>query len=542
MNPAVRLFRSDRGCLLLVLCAALPLCGAGLGARDLWDPDEPRTALVTAGIARAGSWAVLHFGGQPWLEKPPLYYWLAAASGGWLHAAETSLRLPSSLAAVLCAFAVFALGRQLFGRRTGVLAALVLVTCEDFAVEARWARPDMLLTLLLTCAALFAWLALEGAGARGAWAFLFWASVGLAILTKGPVGLLPLFGVGTFLLAARRWPDAARLRPAIGLPLALAPVSAWILAWSADAGRVFPLGEVLGRFGRRVGEGLHHPHPVWHLVVTLPLELVPWLALVPAAIWDAAPRRGAARDDRRTFLLSILIAYLVLFAASAEKRGVYLVPLVPIVSLLVGRLWDAALFDWDPHPLARPILAGLGLWLVVVAAAAAVYLPRLAREAPELLRPGWILAAAGLAGAALPLVLWRAIGPGGAISVFAAGAAAVCLAASLVAMPALDPLKSARTLGETVATAAGRDPVLFYPEAHAGIAWYAGVAPESVGDPATLGRALVSERRLLCVAEKDEWEAARRTLHVPWRLIGEGRVGHRTIVLIEGRGDKGGSS
>src|SRR5881628_381033 len=158
---------------------------------------------VVREIDLTGSWAVLRDNQQLYFEKPPLYPWLAALfSLPWGRPTEFALRLPSSLAALLGLFVVFYLGRGLFGRRTGALAAVILATTYGYFMEARWAHPDMLWTfwLLLSC------LAFQRAYASGGnwrWLVVFYLSLGLAILTKGPHGLLiPLLAVLVFLASA----------------------------------------------------------------------------------------------------------------------------------------------------------------------------------------------------------------------------------------------------------------------------------------------------------------------------------------------------
>ena len=69
-----------------------------LGAVPLLGPDEPRYARVAVEMQRAGEWVTPTLQGQPWLEKPPLYYWLAAPPSASLGETETAARLPSVLA------------------------------------------------------------------------------------------------------------------------------------------------------------------------------------------------------------------------------------------------------------------------------------------------------------------------------------------------------------------------------------------------------------------------------------------------------------
>jgi 4-amino-4-deoxy-L-arabinose transferase-like glycosyltransferase len=544
VRPAVLLFATDRRALLLILSAALVLLATGLGGRDLWDPDEPRTAGITQSVLR-GEWAVPQQHGRPWLEKPPLYYWLAAAASSAMGGvSEVAVRLPANIAALLLGLTLFVLGRDLYGRRCGALAALVLLTMEDFLIEARWARPDMLLALWLTLAVYFLWRAVgAGAGLRAElalsllpeesrtlqWAGFFFAC-GLGVLTKGPVGLLPIPGLFLYLASTRRLRRLLRPDWLPGLPLIAAPAVMWMLAWSATTGERFPLSEVLGRFADRVVSGLHHPRPAWQVLTTLPLALLPWIALLPAAVAETWPRR--LRDDRAVFLYSLLASDALIFAASVEKRGVYLLPMVPLVALLLGRFWDLSLFDWDPPPARRLVAAGLTGWAIVVVAAAVVVWHRTGREAPDLLAVSGRLGLAGILAFLPPALLLHRLGTGRAIGLFAAGAAATGLVIVHLVLPALNPLKSARPLAGRVAEAAAGVPVAIHPDPHPGLAWYLGRPPALLPDRDALIAFLSGPERGAALVERSAWESAAPSAPAETRTLLEGRVGHRDYVLV----------
>ena len=539
------LFATDRRALLLILAAALVLLATGLGGRDLWDPDEPRTAVITRSVLR-GDWAVPEQQGHPWLEKPPLYYWLAAATSSAMGGvSEVSVRLPANVAALLLAITVFVLGRDLYGRRCGALAALVLLTMEDFLIEARWARPDMLLALWLTLAVFFLWravgavadfradgpqLLLPGESRAVEWAGFFFAC-GLGVLTKGPVGLLPISGLLLYLASTRRLRRLLRPDWLPGLPLIAAPAVAWMLAWSATTGERFPLGGVLERFMERIVSGLHHPRPAWQVLTTLPLALLPWIALLPAVVAETWPRR--LRDDRAVFLYSLLASDALIFAASVEKRGVYLLPMVPLIALLIGRFWDLSLFDWDPPPARRLVAAGLAGWAIVVVAAAIVTWHRAGREAPDLLAVSGRLGLAGMLAFLPPALLLRRLGTGRAIGLFAAGAAATGLVIVHLVLPALNPLKSARPLAGRVSEAAGQGaPVGIHPDPHAGLAWYLDRPLALLPDRDALFGFLAGPERGAALVERSAWESAAASAPAETRTLLEGRVGHRDYVLV----------
>jgi 4-amino-4-deoxy-L-arabinose transferase-like glycosyltransferase len=124
---------------MLVLLGALLLYLPGLGATDLWAPDEPRTAQVAEEVrAGAGHRVLLHLNGEPYTQKPPLYFWLAALAGtAGDRVSAQAARLPSALAGVASVALTLALGASLLGRRTGVVAAALLLTLPSWARLAR---------------------------------------------------------------------------------------------------------------------------------------------------------------------------------------------------------------------------------------------------------------------------------------------------------------------------------------------------------------------------------------------------------------------
>jgi len=531
----VRIFRSDKSCLLLVLALALPLLSTGLGDRDLWAPDEPRTGEVTREILRSGSWAVLHDNGGVYVEKPPLFFWLAAAAARAAgRVSEFALRLPSSLAGILGAIALFYLGRGLFGRRVGALAAVVLLTSQDYFMEARWAHPDMLWTLLLTCACLAFHEAHASSGGR-AWLLAFYLAMGLAVLTKGPAGaILPILAVLVFLAASRDLAFLRRAGIAWGLPLSLLPSGLWLLAYRASSGSPFPAAEALVRFASRVTQGVHHAHPFPHVLTGLAIEFLPWIVLLPSAVWVTFPRRRERRDRDNVYLYSWVLAVFSVFAVSAEKRGVYLLPLLPLLSLLVARLWDMALLDWDPSPVGPLVAWPLVVGLAITAGATAIVVPRLGRDLPELRQPAAVLA--GSLALTIGVALWvhRRLGGGAALATFAGGLAACYLVIALLILPVLDRSKSARQFCGRIAALVGASPLGIYPDPHDAYAFYTGRRVEVLQSREALRAFLESAPRAYCLMEEEQYEVERRALGRPLRVLDRDRVGHRAMVLVSG--------
>ena len=146
----------------LVLAAATLLVFVRLGATDLWPPDEPRYALIAEELRRMDhgpkGLVLLHLHGAPYTQKPPLFYWLAAAAGAPLgRVTEFAARLPSALAGIAAVAATIALGTLCFGRGAGTLAGLLLATTFDWSYRARTVQLDTLLALFETTALLAFW-------------------------------------------------------------------------------------------------------------------------------------------------------------------------------------------------------------------------------------------------------------------------------------------------------------------------------------------------------------------------------------------------
>ena len=533
MSLSVRIFRTDTSSLLLVLPAALLLVSFGLGARDLWAPDEPRAGEVAREILRSGSWAVLHDNGTIYLEKPPLFFWLvAAASQPDGRVTGFSARLPSSLAALAALIVLFYLGRDLFGRRTGALAVLTLATMQGFFMEARWAHPDMLWAFFLGFACLAFHRAIVTEGAR-LWLAGFYLSLGLACLTKGPAGLLlPLGAVVLFLGVTGRSGFLRRAGLAWGLPLALLPTGLWLLAYRLSSGGLFPVGPAMGRLLERFTHGLHHTGSPWHFVSALAIETLPWTVMLPLAIGQTFPRRRHRPDTETAYLYSWLLVYVGVFALSAEKRGVYLLPILPLLAILVARMWDTALLGWDPSPLERPVRIALLVTLALTIGVAVVVMPRIREEGADLERPAALLAMSLVLVTGAALLTALRYGSGAALGVLAGGMVAPYLLVAGMVLPALNHYKSARGFCERVAAATAASPLGIYPDYHASYAFYSGRFLSVLRTRDDLSDFVSGAPRVYCLMEARQYEIERRLLATTLRVIDRERVGHRSMLLV----------
>ena len=362
------------------MLATAVLFGAGLGAIDLWAPDEPRYAAIAEELREmrhgVSGLFLLHLNDEVYTQKPPLYFWLAAIAGipsG--HVSEIAARLPSAIAGLLGVALTLAIGRRLIpGRVVPLLAAGMLATSFRFAFTARRAQLDVLLTSLeLIAIACFLFLDArrqELPSKRDTLALAgFHAALGLAALTKGPAGWLPLGVVLAFLAWEGRTKEIRQLVPGWSLLLSIAPLIAWagVTTLLAPDG-YFQTAVVENVFGR-VLTGTSHARPIYYYLYQLPLNFLPWgLALPFALLWLSGHRRAAPASqpvspEAIRFLICWIAFPLILFSLSAGKRAGYLLPIFPPLAIATA----AALMTYLGGGRSRRTAKRLGLAIGLIA-------------------------------------------------------------------------------------------------------------------------------------------------------------------------------
>jgi 4-amino-4-deoxy-L-arabinose transferase-like glycosyltransferase len=328
---------------LWLLGLGLLLIGTGVGLRDPWPADEPRFALVARDMVATGDWLVPRVGGDLYADKPPLFFWLIALALTITHSLRTSFLLPSLLGGLGCLLLVYDLGRRLWNRETGLLAALALLFTVQFTWQARQAQIDATLCFWTTLS-LYGLLRHLLLGPQWRWYAIGCAAAGLGVITKG-VGFLPLLVVIPFLvLRWRGWHTQAfgsAPRWWWGPVAFVLAVSIWLvpmlLVSSGDPALAAYRDEILFRQTiDRFASAWHHQEPFWYFVVeVIPVLWLPLTALVPWLIprWRAALR---GRDLRIALLLGWILLVVLFFSASAGKRGVYILPALPAMALACG--------------------------------------------------------------------------------------------------------------------------------------------------------------------------------------------------------------
>lgn len=359
--------------LLWIALAALPLFVMDLGSPALND-GEAMYAEIPREMRLGGDWITPHLNGKRHFDKPPLTYWLVGLGQTTLGETEFAARIWPALASWATIPVVGAIGGALYGARAGWIGALVFATSLGPYIFGRMIMPDPLLCLWIPLALLGYVKGYVRKGGPG-WPWVMFASLGLASLTKGILGMgLPGAIIGLHLLLSGRLKSFLSRRLLAGLCLTMAIALPWSLAvaWAnPDFLGYFVIREHILRFtGQR-----YPPDEFLSLPLFLGLTWIwtfPWLALVPQALWRGLKRFRAATWRESEDLLPLLWMTLIigLFSASHSRLEYYALPAIPAFALLLGKLWDDLLGTESQRLSPRGAGIAVGAMAVVTMAAA----------------------------------------------------------------------------------------------------------------------------------------------------------------------------
>ena len=318
---------------IVVVWAAVTLMRIAAPA-DLATGDQPLQTAAIRDVVFRGHWLVQHSDDGLVASKPPLYTWLAALFVFSAPAEESVpailYKLPSILAALAALLLTWDLARRIAGEREALYAALLMTTTPLFVKYCYFARTDMLLVALIV-------MQLWGAVIRRP--VVLWSAAALAMLTKGPVGVvLPLAA-----LVLWWWhrgelrQHLAEMRVATGLVVALLPFAIWFgLALGYEGQPVWDQlvrAETADRFSSASSKSKENRHILYyipHLIARLaPASL---LALAGA---HRLPRR---RRDGAPIMLAVfwVAGMLLVLSLVPSKRADRLFPILPAVCILAG--------------------------------------------------------------------------------------------------------------------------------------------------------------------------------------------------------------
>ena len=481
-------------------------------ARGFWTPDEPREADIAWRMSWQTDRAVPSLAGEAFCEKPPMTYWLSAASMDALGARDAAgarpwaARLPNLLYALVGALAIGLLARRAAGPLAGAAAAAAASTFLLSYQVSIWLATDAPLLAAVALALYGEYCGFHAVDRRERLRgyLLMHAALAFGFLCKSAAAwMVPALTLAVLVVWEKRWRELLRWELYLGLPVQCAAIGAWIwFVYVGDDGaahlKVFFWNNLVGRFTSvdapaELQYTVAHRNAPGKYLLELPLYVWPWSLLCVAAARRAWRLRGQAPPDAHAvrFAAAVFLPSLAFLSLAATARNIYLAPALPGIALLLGwwlreiaREHDA----WDLRALhATAALLGLGVLVVAAAAVLIAMTAQTGLESPRAYVAASVLglgAAAGCIGHA-----WRDIGrrrlPAAALGLLLAYCSLLVGPASQVYVE-VDRWQDLAAVGAAVRADLGdRELVLFAPDetTRAWVDMYTDTAPLRIPGP-----------------------------------------------------------
>lgn len=353
-------------CLALLAVACLLFLFFGLGSYPLMDVDETRYAIMSRDLMHSFDWNSLMLNGVPFLEKPPLYFWMVGSSIKLFGVfSPLAVRFPIALITSFLVFFTYYVGKRVISRKFGVISALVLISSIFFLILSHVAIIDMVLTVFMTSAIYCAFLThfCEEKNKKYYW-WYFYLFIGLGFLAKGILALaIPAVVIFLYNLATKTVKDIFKPINFIpGIIIFLVMIMPWHLIMYQQYGFQFVKEYFLiHHFGRFMGsEYIGRERPFLYFVPVFLLGFLPWTFFFIAFLCDGFKKlvakfkatEGAIKDkifalfetttNEQQLILFAMINILVIFfvfSTSSTKLPTYILPIFPAASFLVGYYW-----------------------------------------------------------------------------------------------------------------------------------------------------------------------------------------------------------
>lgn len=366
-----------------------------LGDRDLWSSHEARSGMNARTILEGGLWWLPGRTNElPDVQKPPMYYWMVAYLSGEPGKVDPwTIRLPSTLGALVCILNVYCWGRLLGKPLAGVLGALILASAIHFVWSSRIGRIDMVLAGAVSSYFLFSLRYVLFLKTRD----LVLASlmVAISILLKGPVGLA-LCG---FSALAILLPLGRNITSIWGLGLTGLLGLLWVIPWfwaahlgtDGEFSRLFFLEHNLDR---GLGSGRLRSHPIWFYPVQFLWDFQPWTTLIPLTLIFVIGNikiKLSFHYDKYNYLFVLSFLFSLLFLSiNSFKRSDYLLPAYPAAAFLMGIFFNRLINESRNLKLRKIALGsmGVGIATTLLVFAWLLYVDIPARE-PARLAKDW---------------------------------------------------------------------------------------------------------------------------------------------------------
>lgn len=377
-----------------------------LGSFPSIDPAEAYYVEAAREMVELNNWIVPYLNYQVYFSKPIITFWLIAASYKFFGITELASRLPFAILATSMVLAIYHCTGKLFTKRAGLFSALVLATAPLFLLVSRISPVDIAFGFCLELSILATAMTLESKGKF--WSYVIWAALALGLLTKGPA-MLVLYGAAIVLFLfwrrpglyqSEEWFKQLNVIPGVLLFLLIAIPWHWAVHQASDGLflKVFFLYENFARFSGHTNMG---KMSWWFYIPVILSGFLPWIVCTPFCFVDYFRKKEVSMQ----LFLSFVATTFLIFSLSGTKLITYILPVIPMLSIIVGVFLDR----WLDRPAeygkdVTVILIALGFASIVCFTGVYYALPKV--DVPEMWK--WIVIISSIiAGAIFAIALWK---------------------------------------------------------------------------------------------------------------------------------------
>jgi 4-amino-4-deoxy-L-arabinose transferase-like glycosyltransferase len=327
-------------CLLLMVAV---IWFGTLEYRKLIKPDEGRYAEIPREMIVSGDWVTPRLNDLKYFEKPPLQYWATATAYTVFGEHQWTSRLWPALTGFCGLLLVWFAGTRLFGRKAGQYATLILGSSLLYVAIGHINTLDMGVTFFLTLGIVGLLLGQQAEAdtrTRRNWLYCAWAALGLAVLSKGLIGLvLPAAALVIYSVLQRDLTPWKRLNLVTGLLMFLLVTAPWFILVMKANPEFFERFFIYEHYTRFSTKDLGRYQPWYYFIPILLAGMLPWTILMFDTLlrtWKGSAYIGKAFNPERFLLIWVVFIY-AFFSVSGSKLPSYLLPIFPALALLMGK-------------------------------------------------------------------------------------------------------------------------------------------------------------------------------------------------------------
>jgi len=346
-------------------------------ALPVTDPVESNYALTAKEMVLSHDWVSPRIYGEVWFDKPAMFYWLLAAGYSLFGFTEIAARIVPACFGALGVTLLYWFTARVANHRQALIAAVILGTSFQYFLLSKLLITDSVLFVFNAASLVCFYSGYSATTNKQHWYWLMYAFFGLAVLTKGPVGvLLPGLVMLLFLAHQRKWSELGNMKILTGVLIFTAVALPWFVTMYIKHGEAF-VQSFFGVHNYLRATVSEHPkdNVFYYYFAILPLSVMPWTGVVLGGMYEAC-RKVRNGCGLAAFLLIWLVTFFSFYSLMATKYVTYIFPVLFPAAILAGQFTERLIKEY-PRKLGYWVGIPLTLLLVIFAAASYLYLGRI---------------------------------------------------------------------------------------------------------------------------------------------------------------------